>query len=247
MAGASTAPAQNRLSAEEQIKLGQQEATKIRKAEKVLPDSDARTQVVRRVGKRILAQLPTATRDRWDFTFDVIDSKEVNAFALPGGPLFFYTGLLERMKTEDEVAAVVAHEMAHVTREHWAVAYRNRQERNLWLSLGMVVFDLNREARQVVGIGSAIFADLPYGRNQEMDADSQGFDLMVKAGYNPRGMRQMFETLSEAGGGKQPPERLSTHPSDKRRIDAVDKRLAKPETPNPPMRPLPWAKTPVAG
>ncbi|MEJ5171131.1 MAG: M48 family metalloprotease, partial [Fimbriimonadales bacterium] len=100
-----------RPSKEDQVKLGQRAAGELRKKEKVLPDDDPRVALLRRIAGRIVDQLPEADRKTWKFSFDVIESKDVNAFALPGGPVFFYTGLLSKLGTEDQVAAVLAHEV----------------------------------------------------------------------------------------------------------------------------------------
>src|SRR5690349_21378268 len=106
----------------DQVKLGKQAADELRKKEKVLPRSDSRAVKLREVGNKILAQMDLKGQP-WEFSFDVIQSKEVNAFALPGGPVFFYTGILDKIHTEDELAGILGHELTHVVREHWAYAY----------------------------------------------------------------------------------------------------------------------------
>ncbi|MEQ1932646.1 MAG: M48 family metalloprotease, partial [Fimbriimonadaceae bacterium] len=106
----------------EQVKLGQQAALEIRKKEKILPATDPRVIMLRRIGERLLKSVDDS-KEPWKYSFDVVDSKEINAFALPGGPVFFFTGLLNKMKTEDELAGILGHELAHTRREHWAYAY----------------------------------------------------------------------------------------------------------------------------
>src|SRR5690349_13519148 len=112
-------------SVKDQIELGQQAAAQVRKEERTLPDSDPRVRLIRRIGQRLVSLIPQSERDKkpFQYSFDVISSKEINAFALPGGPVFFYTGLLDNLTTEDQVAGVLAHELAHVRYEHWASAY----------------------------------------------------------------------------------------------------------------------------
>src|SRR5437764_5414128 len=120
----------------QQVQLGKRAADELRRKERVLPSSDPRVQTLRRVGSRLLSTVRTS--DPWEFRFDVIDSKQVNAFALPGGPTFFYTGLLDKMKTEDELAGVLGLEMTHVLEEHWAYAYADSHKRNLLLNFALI-------------------------------------------------------------------------------------------------------------
>ena len=107
-----TASAQfSKPSVEQQIDLGKRAAAELRKSEKVLPASDPRVKLVRRIGRRLLSSIPAS--ENWEFSFDVIQSKQVNAFALPGGPTFIYTGLLDKLKTEDELAGIMGHTHTH--------------------------------------------------------------------------------------------------------------------------------------
>ncbi|RYG35430.1 hypothetical protein EON81_12750 [bacterium] len=224
----------------QQIELGLKAAAEIRKEEKVLPASDPRVQTLRRVARRLLNTVD-GRNEPWEYSFDVIDSKELNAFALPGGPVFFYTGLMDKMKTEDELAGVLSHELTHVRKEHWAYAYRDSQKRNLLLNLGLIFARADRNTANLASLGSSVLFDLPFSRSHETQADTMGFDMMVKSGYNPEGMADVFELLrSESKGGK-PPEFLSSHPDDKNRINRI-RELAKKNSGNyPTMRPLSWA------
>src|SRR5579862_365524 len=124
-------------SVDQQITLGERAAADLRKTSKILPDTDPRVIELRKVGSRLLSTFQD--KEDWHFTFDVIDDKQVNAFALPGGPTFFFTGLLKRLKTEDELAGVMGHEMTHVRRQHWAHQYAASQNRNLLLNLGLIL------------------------------------------------------------------------------------------------------------
>lgn len=225
----------------QQIELGRRAAAEIRKEEKVLPASDPRVQTLRRVGRRLLNRVD-GSKEPWEYSFDVIESKELNAFALPGGPVFFYTGLMDKMKTEDELAGVLSHELTHVRREHWAYAYRDSQKRNLLLNLGLIFAKANRATADLASIGSNLLFDLPFSRGHESQADSQGFDLMVKAGYNPEGMADVFELLRSESKGGNPPEFLSSHPDDKNRINRIREMAKKSGSNYPAMRPLSWAK-----
>ena len=105
-------------SVKDQIKLGNQAAQQVLHQYRVVHDE--RAAEVERMGRRLLDELPRKDREQWDWHFYLIQSKEINAFALPGGNTFFFTGLYDRLKTEDELAAVMGHEMTHVRKEHWA-------------------------------------------------------------------------------------------------------------------------------
>jgi len=224
-------------SQQQQIQLGKRAAQELRRTEKVVPRTDPRSELVRRVGRRLLNSMG-ASNEPWEFSFDVIESREVNAFALPGGPTFVYTGLLDKLKTEDELAGVMAHELTHVRREHWAYAYRDSQKRNLLLTLGLVLFKANRATADVANIATNVVFDLPFSRAHESQADEEGMDLMIKSGYNPNGMLQVFQMLRDQSKGGKPPEFLSDHPSDDRRISSIQNRIAEMNRSFPAQRPL---------
>jgi predicted Zn-dependent protease len=223
-------------SADQQIKLGQDAARDLRKKEKVLPATDPRVKTLRRVAQRLLNVLPKD--DPWEYSFDVIDSKEVNAFALPGGPVFFYTGLFDRLKTEDELAGVLAHELTHVRRQHWASRVAEQQKRNLLLTGLLILGRANSATAGVASLGNDLYT-MQFSRGDENDADVRGFDTMVLAGYNPQGMADVFRMLGSLGG-KQP-EFLSDHPSDGNRVKKIEELAQKRKasgTNYPPLTPI---------
>lgn len=239
-------------SKKDQLDLGKRAASEIRKKEKVLPDTDPRVQLVRKIGQRLVATIAN-DKNKWDFTFDVIQGKvvtqkqkdgtekkveEVNAFALPGGPVFFYTGLLKELKTEDQLAAVLAHEITHVRKEHWAYAYADNMKRKLGLTLLLTLGKANNEIFNIANVTDDMLFTLPYSRKHENEADALGCDMMVAAGYNPQGMVDTFEVLRKASEGKKPPEFLSTHPDDAGRIKRIKERAAKMNRTFPDQKPL---------
>jgi predicted Zn-dependent protease len=205
----------------DQLRLGRSAAGDVRKKEPVLPDSDVRVQLVRTVGRKLLRTFNDRNQP-WEYTFDVIDSPEVNAFALPGGPSFIYTGLLAKMKTEDEVAAVMGHEITHARREHWAYQQRDSNKASGALLLG-ALFGVQQDVLRGAATGYTFFVNLPFSRKHETEADKQGFDMMVAAGYNPQGMVALFELLRRESQGGKPPEFFSSHPDDRNRINNVKK------------------------
>lgn len=225
----------------DQVKLGQRAAAEIRKKERVLPSSDERVRTLRRVGNRLLSVIDDG-KDPWQYSFDVIDNKQVNAFALPGGPTFFFTGLLDRLSTEDQLAGVLAHELTHIRREHWAYAYRDSQQRALGLNLLLILTRANSNVAGIASIANDVLFTLRFSRDHEKQADDQGMDMMIKAGYNPEGIKEVFQILSKASGGGKPPEFLSTHPDDKNRIKRLDDRIKKLNKSFPAQKLLPWAR-----
>jgi predicted Zn-dependent protease len=227
-------------SVKQQIELGQQAAAEIRKEEPVLRDTDPRVRIVRRIGNELVAKIPQSERDKkpFQYTFDVIDKAEINAFALPGGPIFLYRGLLENLKTEDQIAGVLAHELGHVRFEHWASAYADNQKRRLGLSLLLVFLNANATAFDIASITDELLFGLPYSRRHETDSDKTGFDLMVSAGYNPQGMADVFKVLKSKGGSSRTPEWISTHPDIDRRINAIEDRIESSGRTYPAQKPL---------
>ncbi|MBI1755943.1 MAG: M48 family metalloprotease [Fimbriimonas ginsengisoli] len=221
----------------QQLQLGERAAADLRKREKVLPASDARVRLVRRVGQR-LKKVFSDPGKPWKFTFDVIDSKQVNAFSLPGGPSFIYTGLLSKLKTEDELAGIMGHEITHVRREHWAYAYAEGQKRQLGLTLALILLRANRTVGDVAGISNDLVFNLPYSRRHETEADEGGLKMMVSAGYNPEGMVDAFKMLAKEAGAGHPPEFLSDHPSDASRVKHMQEIIAGMDRDFPSQRPL---------
>lgn len=225
----------------QQVDLGLRAAADLRHKEKVLPASDERVQMLRRIGDRLLATFTEAKDKEWKYSFDVIQSKELNAFALPGGPVFFYSGLMDKLRTEDQIAGVLAHELTHVRREHWAYAYRDSQKANLLLTLGLILGKADNNTAQLASVGYDVFVGLKYSRAHESEADNYGFDTMVKAGYNPEAMADVFRIFAKQSGSKSP-EFFSDHPDDKRRINNIEDKVKKSGKTFPAQRPLPWVR-----
>lgn len=210
----------------DQIKVGKEAAATVRKKEKILPESDGRVKELRRLGKMLVDLIPAKEKKErpFEYTFDVVESKEVNAFALPGGPIFFYTGLLDKLKTEDEVIGILGHEMTHIRNQHWASAYGDNMKRQLGIVAILTIIRANDSISSLAGAADTVFGTLPYSRKHETEADQVGYDLMVQAGYNPQGMADVFTLLSKQGGSGGP-EFLSTHPDSANRVKAIEKRI----------------------
>ena len=214
-----------RPSIKDQIELGRRAAEQVRKEEKVLGDADPRVKEIRRIGQKLVAQIPADERKKkpFEYTFDVVDSKEINAFAFPGGPVFFYTGLLDRFTTEDQVAGVLAHEITHSRNQHWASAYADNQKRQLGITAVLMIFGAGNTAFDVAAVADTLLFTLPYSRKHESESDRVGLDMMIKAGYNPNEMAEGFRILEKASKGSGKTEEwMSTHPDTGKRINAIE-------------------------
>jgi len=223
----------------EQLTLGKRVAIDLRSHLKVLPSTDPRVQELRDVGSRLLSNLDLKG-DPWEFSFDVIDDpKEVNAFSIPGGPVFFFTGLLNHIKTEDELAGILGHEMTHVIRQHWAYAYADSQKRNILLDLGLLLLHAGQTAGDLGSLGNELY-DLKFSRKDETQADEGGLEMMVRAGYNPQGMVDVFSMLQDLSKGEEPPEWMNDHPDDGKRVKHMQALIGAMKLSFPAQRGLYW-------
>jgi len=125
--------------------------------------NDGRTRFFQNLGSRLVQAIPSKERQQWDFQFYVLDSDEINAFAVPGGHVFLFTGLFKRLDTQDALAAVTAHELAHVRKQHWAKAAVKEQERTTLLSIGVALLKGSREAATIAQLADTAIG-LKYSR-----------------------------------------------------------------------------------
>lgn len=182
---------------------------------------------VRNVGQRV-ARASGRTDFKWKYHL-VNNSKQANAFVLPGGKIFVYTGLFKYAANESELAAVVAHEVAHALKSHGVKGAQRRQNAGLvgaLLQVGMGVAGVNQQTaqqvNQIYGQGATLGYIRPYSRKHESEADAIGLMLMAKAGYDPRAALSFWAKFGKQG--QQVPEYLSTHPAPSTRIAQI-KRL----------------------
>jgi predicted Zn-dependent protease len=151
----------------------------------------------------------------------VFEDKQVNAFALPGGKIGVYTGLLKVATSQDQLAAVLGHEVAHVIAGHSAERVSDQMAAQLGLSVVQASTGIDA---QMLGVATNVFFLLPHSRTHESEADLLGMDYMARAGFDPRQAVVLWENMSKVGGDK-PPEMLSTHPADATRIRQLQERL----------------------
>lgn len=185
--------------------------------------------MVTRVGTRIAAATERSDL-KWEFTV-IDDPKAVNAFALPGGKVAVYTGILPVTKDEAGLAAVLGHEVAHVLARHSA----ERLSQELALQVGaQVLGSIVGVNTELTKLGSSLLVSaiqLPWGRKQESEADHLGLIYMAKAGYDPRAALDLWRRMAQASqGSSRPPEFLSTHPSEQTRIRQIESWLPEAES-----------------
>jgi predicted Zn-dependent protease len=225
LGGCETAPVTGRsqlqlVSPAEETQMGTEAYKEILSKAKVSNDPTTNA-LVKRVGTRI-ATATGRTDLQWEFTV-IDDAKTVNAFALPGGKVAVYTGILPITRDEAGLAAVLGHEIAHVTARHSS----ERMTDQLILQTGaQAIGTLAGVSPEFTKAGAAIIVNtymLPFGRKQESEADHIGLIYMAKAGYNPEAARDLWIRMAEASKGQsRPPEFLSTHPSDETRVKQIE-------------------------
>lgn len=212
------------ITREQQEQLGLQAMAEVYKQMPVLPDSSPETQYIQQLGKKLAAVIPPDVS--WPFQFHVIQQKEINAFALPGGPMFVNIGTLTAADNEAELVGVMAHEMSHVYMQHSAKqASKQSMTQGLLGVLGSVLGSgtAGSLARLGIGIGAGALT-LKYSRSDEAQADAVGAIIMHKAGYDPKALPAFFEKLEQEGGGGGP-QFLSSHPNPGNRVAAVSKQI----------------------
>jgi len=164
----------------------------------------------------------------WAWQVSLIGSKELNAFCMPGGKIAFYLGILQTLQlSDDEVAMIMGHEMAHALREHARERMGKQTATRGLIELGSAVFGLGGVARSGLDLGGQLLT-LKYGRDDESEADLVGMELAARAGYNPRAGVSLWNKMAEANKGA-PPQFLSTHPSSSTRIQDIEANLPKVE------------------
>lgn len=164
---------------------------------------------------------------QWRWEVNLIGSKQINAFCMPGGKIALYTGILDQLKlTDDEVAMVMGHEMAHALREHARARIAKSQGTGTLLSLGAQLLGLGQLGDVAASIGTQLLT-LRFSREDETDADLVGLELAARGGYNPQAAVSLWEKMGQAGGGANGPSFLSTHPSGPARIQQLQANVPK--------------------
>lgn len=213
-------PGFNLFSKQQDVQLGQESAAQVRKQMTMVKDPFL-NQYVNLVGKR-LASSREAQESEFPFTFEVVADPSINAFALPGGPMFINTGLLKAVDSEAQLAGVMGHEMSHVILRHGTNQASKSGLIRLPAILGSQIAGgsvAGQLAQLGIGLGTNSVL-LKFSRTAETQADLTGSHLMAEAGYNPIEMARFFEKLS-AQGGQRAPQFMSDHPNPDNRERAI--------------------------
>ena len=194
------------------------------------PDNHPQLQRLRAIARRLVpftTQWNPRARD-WRWEGNLIGSKDINAFCMPGGKIAFYTGILEQLKlTDDEAAMVMGHEMAHALREHARAQMAKSQATNIGLRLGAQLLGLGDLGNVAASLGGQLLS-LKFSRGDESDADLVGLELAARAGYNPQAGVSLWQKMGQAtGGGGGGLAFLSTHPSGPARIRELQDNVPK--------------------
>ncbi|BDX05816.1 M48 family metallopeptidase [Planctobacterium marinum] len=203
------------------------------KADAKIAKEPVQNNYVNCVADKIIAQVPEETfPGEWEVV--VFEDEQINAFALPGGKIGIYTGILKVAKNQHQLAAIIGHEVGHVIAEHG----NERMSQSTLVGVGMEVTNqllsnnqvaYNQEIMAAIGLGVQVGLQLPFSRTHESEADYIGLDLMAKAGFKPSESVKLWENMDKASGGERPMEFLSTHPAPTTRIKQLQQNMANAE------------------
>ncbi|MBS1810516.1 MAG: M48 family metalloprotease [Acidobacteria bacterium] len=212
----------NLLSPQQDIEIGRQNAMQIEREMRMLPDPTVQ-QYVNNVGKKLAAQAPG---EKFPYQFKVVDVKEINAFALPGGFLYVHTGAIAAAKNESELAGVMAHEISHAALRHGTNQMSKQMVAEKGLGVASAILNGGHDGASlgdsILGAGANLLF-LRFSRTAEKQADITGAEIMASAGYDPQGLGNFFKTLLAEGA--RPPQILSDHPDPGNRIQYLNELL----------------------
>ena len=219
-------PGFNLFSKEQDVQLGQENAAQVRKQMPIVKDPFL-TEYVNRVGKKLAAS-QEAQESGFPFSFEVVADPSINAFALPGGPMFINTGLLKAVDNEAQLAGVMGHEMSHVILRHGTNQASKQNLIKLPALLGSQMAGgsmVGQLAQMGIGLGANSVL-LKFSRTAESQADLMGSHLMAEAGYDPVQMARFFQKLNTEGGSR-PLQFLSDHPNPDNRERAIEQEVSR--------------------
>jgi len=229
-------PPDNKYPVSQDVELGRKAAAEVRQQMPIMHD-DAVTSFVEGLGRRLVAAIPPDLQhSEFHYTFEVVNVREINAFALPGGPMFVNRGMIEAAKTEGEVAGVMAHELSHVVLRHGTAQASKATKYEVGQVAGAILGAvIGGGWGQVIsqgtqfGLGAAF---MRFSREFEKQADLEGSHIMARAGYDPRDMANMFKTI-EKQSGPGGPQWLSDHPNPGNRYEYITDEARKLRVENP--------------
>ena len=215
----------NKYKVQDDIKVGREAAAQVEQQMPILNDYEA-TRYVQSVGQRLVNAIPSQFQHpEFQYTFKIVNASDINAFALPGGPMFVNRGMIEAAHNEGEMAGVMAHELSHVALRH-GTAQATKQSSfgtqlgTIGLILGGAVLGGQQGAQ--LGVLGAQAIVTKYSREYETQADTLGAQIMAAAGYDPRDLANMFRTIEQQSEGNRAPQWLSTHPDPGNRYNNIN-------------------------
>ena len=213
------------MTPEQEVNLGYQSAPQMAAQMGGLSRNTQAVALVQRVGESLVRQ-SVAAKSPYKFSFHVLaDPKTVNAFALPGGPVFITEGLLRQLKSEAELAGVLGHEIGHVIARH--SSERLAKQQLTQSLLGALVVGSGDYTTAQIGQMVGGMINMKYGREDELESDALGIRVMAEGGYDPRALIRLMEVLAKASGGSRQPEFFSTHPAPENRAERLKEAIAK--------------------
>jgi Zn-dependent protease with chaperone function len=220
----------NRYSVADDVKVGRQAAAEAEQQLPILRDEEA-TYYVEQVGRRLVNAIPAQFQHpEFQYYFKIVNARDINAFALPGGPMYVNRGMIEAARSEGEMAGVMAHELAHVALRHGTAQATKAQKYQYGAIAGAILGSIiGGGLGQVVGQGTQMAVGayfLKFSREYETEADILGAQIMARAGYDPRDLANMFRTIEAQGSGRGGPEWLSSHPNPGRRYERINQEAA---------------------
>lgn len=216
----------NRYKIEEDVKVGREAAVQVEQQFPLVNDGQT-ARYIERVGENLVNAIPPPFRQpSFDYTFKVVNASDINAFALPGGPMYVNRGMIEAARNEGEMVGVMAHEISHVALRHaTAQATKQGSWKNQLGTLGMILGGavLGGQTGAQLGMLGAQIWQTKYSREYETQADVLGAQIMARAGYDPRDLANMFQTIAQSSGGSRAPEFLSSHPDPGNRYQNINR------------------------
>ena len=214
----------NKYSIQQDVQLGRQAAQEAEQQFPLLRDSQVQS-YVERVGRRLVESIPSQFQHpEFQYYFKVVNARDINAFALPGGPMYVNRGMIEAARTEGEMAGVMAHEISHVALRHGTAQATKGQKYGLLAGIAGIAGTILTGNEGIGQLAQAPFAVylLKFSREYETEADVLGAQIMARAGYDPRDLANMFQTIQRAGGGSSGGF-LSSHPSPNDRFARINR------------------------
>ncbi len=217
----------NKYKVQDDVKAGREYSVQVEKEFPILRDTES-TAYIESVGRRLVNSIPSEFQQpAFQYSFKIVNARDINAFALPGGPMYINRGMIEAARTEGEMAGVMAHEISHVALRH-STAQMTQQSNplNQILGIGAILGGAILGGQTGAAIGQTIYSGLlvyPYSREYETQSDILGSQILARAGYDPRDLANMFRTIEKESGGGSGPEWLSTHPAPANRYETINR------------------------